>query len=226
MEGHGEMTLGHLSQREPGGRGFWMKRNRMGLGEILGAGDFVLVDWNGNKLAGEGGRHSECPIHSEILRARSDVEVVVHTHPFYASVFSASTEPLKPFTLTADYFIDVPRHEDDVALITTKAAGGALAKSLGQAFAVLMGNHGVTFCGATLAHAICVGIFLEMACKAQIVGESAGFATSMPSPAIRRKRHGQIMSPVHWDHSWNYFCRKLAAREAAAAGGPGKPILG
>jgi L-fuculose-phosphate aldolase len=225
MEGHGEMTLGHLSLRDPQGRGFWMKRNRMGLGEIFGPDDFVLVDWHGNKRAGEGGRHSEWPIHSEILRARPDVQVVVHTHPFYASVFSASTEPLKPFTLAADYFIEMPRHEDDVALITTKAEGAALAKSLGPAFAVLMGNHGVTFCGTTLAHAVCVGIFLEMACKAEIAGESAGFATSMPSPAIRRKRNGQIMTPVHWDHSWNYFCRKLAAREAAA-GGPGKPIFG
>ena len=89
MEGHGEMTLGHLSLRDPEARGFWMKRNRMGLGEILGPGDFVLVDWDGNKLLGEGGRHSEWPIHSEILRARSDVLVVVHTHPFYAGVFSA-----------------------------------------------------------------------------------------------------------------------------------------
>jgi ribulose-5-phosphate 4-epimerase/fuculose-1-phosphate aldolase len=225
MEGHGEMTLGHLSLRDPEGRGFWMKRNRMGLGEILGPDDFVLVDWDGSKLAGEGGRHSEWPIHSEILKLRSDVQVVVHTHPFYAGVFSASTEPLKPFTLAADYFTEVPRHEDDVALVTTKAEGEALARSLGPAFAVLMGNHGVTFCGTSLAHAVCVGIFLEMACKAQIVGESAGFATSMPSAAIRRKRHGQIMTPVHWDHSWSYFCRKLAAREAAA-GGPGKPIFG
>jgi ribulose-5-phosphate 4-epimerase/fuculose-1-phosphate aldolase len=153
------------------------------------------------------------------------VRVVVHTHPFYASVFSASTELLKPFTLAADYFIEVPRHEDDVALITTKAEGAALARSLGPGFAVLMGNHGVTFCGTSLAHAVCVGIFLEMACKAQIVGEGAGFAASMPSPAVRRKRHDQIMTPVHWDHSWNYFCRKLAAREAAA-GGSGKPIFG
>jgi len=225
MEGHGEMTLGHLSLRDPGGRGFWLKRNRMGLGEILGADDFVLVDWDGNKLSGSGGRHSEWPIHAEILKARADVRVVVHTHPFYASVFSASTEPLKPFTLAADYFVEVPRHEDDVALVTTKDEGGALAKSLGQAFAVLMGNHGVTFCGTSVAHAVCVGIFLEMACKAQITGLSAGFATSMPSGAIRQKRNNQIMTPVHWDHSWSYFCRKLAAREQAA-GGPGKPIFG
>lgn len=225
MEGHGEMTLGHLSLRDPEGRGFWMKRNRIGLGEVLGPDDFVLVDWDGNKLSGNGGRHSEWPIHSEILRLRPDVQVAVHTHSLYASVFSASTESLKPFTLAADYFIAVPRHEDDVALITTKEEGIALANSLGQGFAVLMGNHGISFCGTSIAHAVCVGIFLEMACKAQIMGLSARFATSMPSPAIRQKRNRQIMTPIHWEHSWNYFCRKLASREQATEGA-GKPVFG
>jgi ribulose-5-phosphate 4-epimerase/fuculose-1-phosphate aldolase len=59
MEGHGDMTLGHLSLRETTGRGFWMKRNQIGLGEVLGADDFVLVDWDGQKIEGSGGRHSE-----------------------------------------------------------------------------------------------------------------------------------------------------------------------
>ena len=143
MEGHGDMTLGHLSVREAGGRGFWMKRNQIGLGEVLGADDFVLVDWDGQQIAGSGGRHSEWPIHSEIFRARADVNVVVHTHPFYASVFSAATEPLQPYTLDADQFTDVPRHEADVALITLKSEGEAIARSLGQNFAMLLGNHGV-----------------------------------------------------------------------------------
>src|ERR1700694_5553693 len=80
MEGHGDMTLGHLSLRDPQGRGFWLKRNRIGLGEVLSAGDFVLVDWSGQQLAGSGGRHSEWPIHSEILRLRADVRVVAHSH--------------------------------------------------------------------------------------------------------------------------------------------------
>ena len=84
MEGHGDMTLGHLSFRDPEGHGFWLKRNRIGLGEVMGVGDFVLVDWDGQQLAGSGGRHSEWPIHSEILRMRPDVHVVAHTHPFHA----------------------------------------------------------------------------------------------------------------------------------------------
>ena len=154
MEGHGDMTLGHLSVREAGGQAFWMKRNQIGLGEVLGVDDFVLVDWDGRQIAGSGGRHSEWPIHSEIFRARIDINVVVHTHPFYASVFSAATEPLQPFTLDADQFTDVPRHEADVALITLKSEGDAIAHSLGQNFAMLLGNHGVVFCGASIEQAV------------------------------------------------------------------------
>jgi ribulose-5-phosphate 4-epimerase/fuculose-1-phosphate aldolase len=225
MEGHGDMTLGHLSLRDPAGGGFWMKRNRIGLGEVLGPEDFVLVDWVGKQTAGKGGRHSEWPIHSEIFRARPDVRVVAHTHPFYACVFSASLDPLKPFTVDADYFVEVPRHVDDVALITTKEEGAALARTLGKTFAVLMGNHGVTFCGTSVAHAACVGIFLEKACKAQLLGMSAGFRAATPSPATRLKRHKQAMTPIHWEHSWNYFCRKLKARGEGVDGLP-RPLYG
>jgi L-fuculose-phosphate aldolase len=209
MEGHGDMTLGHLSLRDPDGRGFWMKRNRIGLGEVCGPEDFVLVSFDGEKLEGEGGRHSEWPIHSEVLRIRPDVNVVAHTHPFYTCVMSASTEPLLPFTLEADYFREVPRHVDDVALITRVDEGVAMAKALGPHFALLLSNHGVTFCGTSIEHATCIGVFLEKAAKAHIVGASAGFATSMPTAEIRERRHAQIMSPVHVEHSWNYFCRKL-----------------
>lgn len=213
MEGHGDLTLGHLSLRAADGRGFWMKRNRVGLGEVLGPEDFVLVDWEGAQIAGAGGRHSEWPIHSEILRLRPDVHVVAHTHPLYACIFSASTEPLQPYTLDADYFIDVPRHEDEVALITTKEEGVAVARSLGAGFALLMGNHGATFCGGSVEHATCVGVFLEKACRAQVIGQGANLRTGMPGRPTREKRNAQIMTPVHWEHSWNYLCRKLKAQE-------------
>jgi len=98
MEGHGDFSLGHLSLRDPQGGGFWLKRNRYGLGEILGPDDFVLVTMDGEQIAGEGGRHSEWPIHSEVFRLRPDVQVVAHTHPLHASILSASSEPILPFS--------------------------------------------------------------------------------------------------------------------------------
>jgi L-fuculose-phosphate aldolase len=223
MEGHGDMSLGHLSLRDPEGRGFWMKRNRAGLGEIVGPEDFVLVDMDGKKIAGEGGRHTEWPIHSEILRLRPDVQVVAHTHPFHACVFSASTEPLQPYTLDADYFVDVPRFADAAALIATPEEGGALAAALAGHFVVLMANHGVTFCGTSIEHATCVGIFFEKACKAQLAARSAALEVSLPSRAVRERRHAQIMTPVHVEHSWNFFSRKLDWLVETRLGG--KPTL-
>jgi L-fuculose-phosphate aldolase len=217
MEGHGDMTLGHASLRDPEGRGFWLKRNRVGLGEILGPADFVLVDFDGEKRAGDGGRHSEWPIHSEILRRRADVAVVVHSHPLHASVMSGIDEAIEPFTLEADYFSRLPRHADEVALVTTKAEGAALAAALGDAFAVLMNNHGVMFCGTSIEHAVCVGVFLEHACRAHLLGRAAGGHAIALSAAVRQRRHGQIMTPVHVEHCWNFFCRKLEARAPAGA---------
>lgn len=209
-EGHGDMSLGHVSLRDPEARGFWLKRNRAGLGEIRGAQDFVLVSFAGEKLAGEGGRHSEWPIHAEIFKRRPDVQVVAHTHALHASVFSGANEPLAPYTLDADYFVDLPRHADEVALITTPAEGAALADSLGPHFAVLMANHGVTFCGTSVEHATCVGVFLERACRAHLLGRAAGLRPNALKDEVRAKRHAQIMTPAHIEHSWDYFCRACA----------------
>jgi ribulose-5-phosphate 4-epimerase/fuculose-1-phosphate aldolase len=208
-EGHGDMSLGHVSLRDPEGRGFWLKRNRAGLGEIRGPRDFVLVSFAGEKLAGEGGRHSEWPIHSEILKRRADVQVVAHTHALHASVLSGTDETLLPYTLDADYFADLPRHRDEVALITTPEEGAALAQSLGERFAVLMASHGVTFCGTSIEHATCVGVFLERACRAHLLGRAAGLRPGALGKEARAKRHGQIMTPAHVEHSWDYFCRML-----------------
>jgi ribulose-5-phosphate 4-epimerase/fuculose-1-phosphate aldolase len=216
MEGHGDMTLGHLSVREASGRGLWMKRNAIGLGEVLGADDFVLVDWDGRQVAGSGGRHAEWPIHSEIFRARADVNVVVHSHPFHASVFSAATEPLLPYTLDADYFAELPRYDGEAALITTKEEGADIARMLGGNFAVLLSNHGAVFCGTSIEQATCIGIFLEKACKAHLTGRAASLQARFPDRAARDKRHSQIASPAHFAHSWRYFCRKLGARAKSA----------
>ena len=212
MEGHGDMTLGHLSVRDTDGRGFWMKRNQIGLGEVLGFEDFVLVDWGGQQIGGSGGRHSEWPIHTEIFCARADVNVVVHSHPFYASIFSAAVEPLLPYTLEADYFVELPRYEGEAALIVTKEEGQDIGRVLGKNFAVLLGNHGVVFCGTNVEHATCIGVFLEKACKVHLTGRAADLKTSFPSSGSRDKRHRQIASTVHFEHSWRYFCRKLEAR--------------
>ena len=88
-EGHADMTLGHLSLRDPDGRGVWLKRSGIGLGEVRDADDFVLIDFSGKRLSGEGRLHKEWPIHTEILQRRPDINGRRHSHPFHATAFSA-----------------------------------------------------------------------------------------------------------------------------------------
>jgi ribulose-5-phosphate 4-epimerase/fuculose-1-phosphate aldolase len=135
--------------------------------------------------------------------------VVAHTHPPHASVLSAFADPLQPYTLDADYFEAVACHRDDSALLKTREQGQALAQALGRLDAVLMANHGVTFCGPSIEHAVCVGLFLERAARLHLLGASAGGQAVFPDSQTRARRRAQIMSPIHIEHSWNYFSRKL-----------------
>ena len=45
-EGQGDAVWGHVSGRDPGGRGFWMKPARMGIEEVL-VSDLILISLDG-----------------------------------------------------------------------------------------------------------------------------------------------------------------------------------
>ena len=85
-EGHWDNILGHVSVRIPGKNRILMKPHSFGFEEIR-AQHLIEVDLNGKKVAGKYERHSEVFIHTEILKARPDVNCVVHSHPPYATAF-------------------------------------------------------------------------------------------------------------------------------------------
>jgi len=67
--GHGDLIWGHDSARDPGGRRVWIKSASWGLEEVRPA-RVHLVGQDGHVLAGGEQRHSEYPIHTEIMMAR------------------------------------------------------------------------------------------------------------------------------------------------------------
>jgi len=220
MEGHGDLAQGHLSWRDPGGRSFWMKRNDIGLGEVVSPDDFVELDFGGVKLAGSGRPHSEWPIHSEIFLARPDVSVVAHTHPLHACLMSGSTDVLQPYTLEADKLKPIGRFATSAALVNDQETGRDLAIALGQGDVVFLANHGVAFCGSTISETVCTGIFLERACRVAVLAASAPLAWVVPSATDRELRNRQMVTPGHIAQTWEYFCRKLDALHTGANGGP------
>lgn len=226
MEGHGDMTQGHLSLRDPDGRGFWLKRHGIGLGEVMDNEDFILLDFDGKKIAGDGGRHSEWPIHSEIFRRRPEIGVVAHTHPFYTCIFTATGEPLRPLTMDGGRFSTaVPHHKGSPELLNTVALGQELAEAMGEAYAVFIGNHGVTFVGQSIEQALLLGVSVERACQAQLVVAGSGLKWEWPGEeAMARRRSSgtgnQESAPTgFYRQTFDYYARKLIWAERNTAPG-------
>ena len=76
----------------------------------------ILVSWDGEVLEEHGRRHIEYPIHTEVMRARDDVQAVVHTHAPWAVAFAATGRPLRPISHEGALFVP-----PDVARFTRRA---------------------------------------------------------------------------------------------------------
>jgi ribulose-5-phosphate 4-epimerase/fuculose-1-phosphate aldolase len=226
MEGHGSRTLGHVALRDPGGGGFWLKRWGITFGEVYDRRDFMLLDFDGNQLHGDGRCHSEWPIHAEIFKCRPDINVSMHSHPPYGRMFSASDAPLRAVSNAGSYFKEPPpRYVATSELIRTAEAGREMAELLGDHLAIFLRNHGVVFCGGTIAKATIIGIHLEEACREHLQIASAGIPWAWPEGEEQARKFGSIGQPRGVEQFFDFFRRKQAAVEALGHPAfPGKPV--
>ncbi|MGZ4507687.1 MAG: class II aldolase/adducin family protein [Nocardioidaceae bacterium] len=208
--GQDDLIWGHVSCRDPEGRGVWLKSAEWGLSEIS-ADRVHLVDEEGKVLDGGGTRHSEYPIHTEIMNARPDVGAVVHTHPPYSVALAATGQSLRPVSHAANYFVppEVPRFTETADLVLTRELGRSLARELGDASAIFLVNHGIVAVGATVQEATVAAVVLEQACAQQLLTHSAGGWPSW-SPAeesLAKREH--IYNPRAVSAVWDYLVRQL-----------------
>jgi L-fuculose-phosphate aldolase len=205
-----DLIWGHVSARDPDGRGAWMKASGLGFEEV-GPDDVLLVSWDGEVLAGSGRRHAEYPIHTEVLRARADVGAVVHTHSPAAVALGALGVPLRPISHEANYFVppDVPRFVRTGDLVLTAELGQAVAAALGEQVAVLLVNHGVVVTGPDVATATVATVLLDRACRIQLTAMAAGGWASWSSPQESAAKREHCYPPALVEGAWDYLVRAL-----------------
>jgi L-fuculose-phosphate aldolase len=215
-EGHEDGNWGHLAARDPGGAGFWLKRSGIGLGEVEGPADFVLLDFDGEQLAGSGRRHLEWPIHAEIMRARPEVAATAHTHALPFALFSATHVGLQQLLHESSAFVGdgVARFRLTSDLIVTPDLGRSLALELGAARAVLMASHGAAVTGRTIADLAVNVICLTKAIEAQRAMAATGWPVIEPEPEISAAKGGRIWNLQMAEVHWSFWVRRDAhARE-------------
>lgn len=212
-EGQGDWTRGHLSLRVPDAPDtFYMKPSKFGLEEIT-PDNIITVNLEGEKVAGDFGRHSEVYIHSEVLRARPDVNAVVHTHAPHAVMFSALGKPLQAIGHPGSIFSDgLPVFSETTELITTRERGRAVAAALGGHGALLLQNHGIVTAAASIEQAIYLALSLENACMMQLWVESAGGAKALGRPEEIKAKRKHMFREEMFKATFAYLARRTLRR--------------
>jgi L-fuculose-phosphate aldolase len=217
-EGQDDFTRGHISLRLPDNPAlFFMKPHSVGLDEIT-MENILTIDLEGNVVAGSARRHSEVYIHSEIFRARAEVNCVIHTHPPYSIALSASGRPMRCYSQPGAMFYEaLGTYKDTINLIRSREMGAGVARALGPHRAALLKNHGVVAAGASLAEAVVTVIMLEKAAMMQMITEGAGDpAPEFPRADIEKLR-ADITRPEQFAINFDYLVRRVERRTQAQA---------
>jgi len=209
-QGQDDFTRGHISFRLPDDPGlFFMKAHSLGLDEIA-MGNILTIDLDGKVVAGTARRHSEVFIHSEIFKARADVNCVIHTHPTYSIALSATGRPLKCYSQPGALFHEaLGTYTDTINLIRSPAMGLGVARALGRGRGVLLKNHGVVVTGASIAEAVISTLMLENGAMVQLLAEAAGeVAPEFPRADIERLK-SDIGQPEQFQINYDYLARRV-----------------
>jgi HCOMODA/2-hydroxy-3-carboxy-muconic semialdehyde decarboxylase len=197
--------FGHISARDPRDPNRFLLSRARAPG-MVEAADIQTFDMDAN-VVGKDDRpvYSERFIHSEIYRARPDVNSVVHTHSPTVVPFSVTSEPMRP--IRASFFYpEVPVFDTrDAAgwtdlLISNPALGKALAEKLGNNSVVLLRGHGNAVVAPTVRLVVYRAFYTEANAKlllqAKLIGGPINYmapeeAALMESNQLRhRPGHG------------------------------------
>jgi L-ribulose-5-phosphate 4-epimerase len=211
--GHDDFIWGHVSARDPGGRGVWMKASTFGFEEIT-AEHVILVGFDGEVLTGQHPRHVEWPIHTELMRARPDLGSVVHSHPPHSIAIAASGQPLQAVSHAGTMFVppDVPRFSRTAELILTTALGAELTTALGPRHALFLVNHGIVTTGRDVRDAVIRAVLLEKAAHQQLLVENFGGARRWSSDEEALRKRATVWAENQRAALWRYLIRRVERR--------------
>jgi L-fuculose-phosphate aldolase len=145
------------------------------------------------------------------MRARADVDCVVHTHAPWAVAFASTHQPLRPISHEATYFVppEVARFTKTGDLITTSELGADVAGAVGGRNAAFMLHHGIVTCGADVVSGVMAAVLLERACRTNIRALAGGGPKSWSSDEEALSKREHCWPPALLRQAWDYLARRL-----------------
>jgi L-fuculose-phosphate aldolase len=141
---------------------------------FLKPADICLVDLEGKQLAGNKKRSSEVLLHIAIMKARPDVQSVVHCHPPHATAFAVAREPIPQAVLP-----EVEVFLGEVPITRYETPGGqkfadTILPFVRHTNVIILANHGTVSYGESVERAYWWTEILDAYCRILILSRQLG----------------------------------------------------
>lgn len=144
--------------------------------------DLVLCDGNGEAILGTRNPTSEKIMHITIMKARPEINAIVHSHAPYSTTLAIAKMPIGPIVDEIIPFIG-GCEVAEYGIAGSKELANNAVKALGENYACFIANHGNICCGVNMDHAWTVCQQVEIAARIQWQAALLGTIYALPQEA-------------------------------------------
>ena len=194
-EGYDDHLAGHITIRRPDGN-LWCNPWYLTWEEFRPT-DVIVIDLAGNVVEGDWPAPLGIPLHLALHAARDDVEVALHSHPRYGTVW-ADAGRIPPVldqssALGGGRLAFVDEYEGAVNDLGTAASA---VRAMGDADLALLAGHGVFVLGSSVRAVHQRAVALEQRCRnawhAEVLGGGKGLPPTIAERMVQSDGTGFI----------------------------------
>ena len=174
--GWSDLVFTHISVRLPGPDHHFLINPYGLMFDEITASSLIKVDQDCNKLI-----ESPFPvnpagfvIHSAVHEAREDVQCVLHTHTRAGVAVSAQKVGVLPISQQSTFVLASLAYHDYEGVAFRPDEKPRLQADLGAANFLMLRNHGLLTCGASIADAFLNMYVFESTCQIQLAAQAGG----------------------------------------------------
>jgi HCOMODA/2-hydroxy-3-carboxy-muconic semialdehyde decarboxylase len=180
-------SFGHVSVRSKTNPNRFFMPRAMPPG-LVTLKDLIELDLDAVQINPNGPRpNGEKFIHSEIYKAKPEVQAVVHSHSPAVIPFSMNPDrPMRPVLHTSVFLPErvkvfeireLAKSDPSITgklMVNTMSIGAALARQMGSDSAILLRSHGNVVVGSSLPMAVLIAVYMQANARTQMEAHIIG----------------------------------------------------